>query len=375
MLKEPPAKFGPCRPGRNDEKIKAAYFNGHDLDAILVDGIPTHYCRSCGAHGSWQWRGLMDPCKCIPQSALTAGWLTKALDGGTELQATWKAKNTKQTKPKPRRKKTSNKVKKACTTKKPTDPLRNRAAATLADKVRWGTLDAGLCSSDPVPARLRPAPAQPPKPDPDLLPETDQPSEEDQPEPQVGPRLRPLKPPDAECGGYNDLDEEACPRCSSCVLNSDERCTNCGCPREDAHSQAALPRPPLPLRAASGGACQSLPWYGGTFTPPPPQLAQQAAGSGPARLPVARRSRPPETDSRQLSPARRPEPSATLTPEQAARSLANKEKAQQRKLARHAKDAKEEQESKATERSAAQTRLAARLARVQAKELAAKEQA
>ena len=68
LAQGPPARAGICRPGRSQERALAAERLGHTLDTIQIAGAPTVYCRTCGAHGSWQWRHLLSQCKEEPRN-------------------------------------------------------------------------------------------------------------------------------------------------------------------------------------------------------------------------------------------------------------------------------------------------------------------
>jgi len=279
----PPTAAGWCRPGRNQERAQEAERQGHCLEAVDVEGVPTVFCRTCGAHGSWLWRGLLANCPGKPRTAQAERWLALARQGiGPPRQDFKKANKRSYNRQKPLRP-----AKKAApAARRPA--LANKNRASLEDRLCWSTLDGGTCRSTPwtPPGREqartldRPlAPAPPPDPPsmaPDLLPAME--STDGQPR--------------------SDVD---CPRCAALVLSTDEACMQCGLRRKTAEEEAeeeANPEqgrheqqehPKLEPKGHSGVSsqngdgkdglsqnafigmltCDGLPWHGGTFTPPP----------------------------------------------------------------------------------------------------------
>ena len=135
---------------------------GHSLDAVDIGGIPTMFCRSCGAHGSWQWRGLLTGCPGEPRTAQADKWLALARQGiGPPKQDFKKHGKRRYTRRKPLRPK----LKHSFSTER--SALSNKGLATTEDKLRWTTLDGGKCRCKPCkPPERVPAQAQAPPPGP-----------------------------------------------------------------------------------------------------------------------------------------------------------------------------------------------------------------
>jgi len=216
----PPPKAPPCRPGRSTERAIEAMRLGHNLEEITIAGVPTVYCRSCGVHGSWQWRCLLKPCLCKPANAQAAAWLERAYHGvSPPLQ---QANLKKSAKARPRR----SQVKAGLRPKKPPlpqNPLRNATTASAEDRARWMLIDATTTLTEAPTAGAglsrNPVPSETPAPNQCLK------------KPLKTPHaaLRSLLPPQ-----YLDDDDEAeitCHICQAVVLASDDACSQCGLKR------------------------------------------------------------------------------------------------------------------------------------------------
>ena len=229
----PPKKYGRCRPGRILEKYSKALDLGHDVNLVIVHGVPTHYCRDCGARGSWQWRKLLSKCRGHPSSSGEQKWLKHALDGGAQLNVPSfpRQRKTGAAPPKARKRRATAKERE----QEPKDvmALRNAAHASREDRRRWELMDNGCCQQVCFPC-LPLFQERPPAPEPPPLQVGHAP-----PEPRHHGSLRPAPASDDE----EMADEEACPACQATVLPSDDRCFQCGLPRPTASSgqQAIAP--------------------------------------------------------------------------------------------------------------------------------------
>ena len=215
---------------------------GHTVEAVQVDGIPVFYCQTCGVHGSWQRRGLLDPCRGHPASTVAAKWLRCAMEGGLLLG--------KGAKPLPRRRFARRPNRQPRAPRPPTEAsaLRTRATATAQDELRWGTLALAKCHvDDPKPPEVKTSIAAVHAAVPPRTPEED---------------LVLLRPAPTD----DDAEPEDCPNCAAAVLPSETQCAYCG------------------LRRATGCPDQKAP------TPEPPASSEPPArprprASGPERSP------------------------------------------------------------------------------------------
>jgi len=218
----PPRRYGKCQPGRILDRQLRAEELGHTVKMIVVSGAPTYFCASCGAHGAWQWRGLLDACKGKPRSAIERSWLSKAVAGGADLQPRPGAhpgkkahsRRKKQRHPKGSRPPSN-------------DPLRSWKEADAGTRNRWASFDNGFCLSCSTPAASssglgRSAPS--------LAQTQSTPMQLDLPAhavpaPVVAAELLP-----AFCDDP-DAADVTCPSCAALVLASDWCCAQCGLQR------------------------------------------------------------------------------------------------------------------------------------------------
>jgi len=228
----PPANCGACKPGRAFEREMRAYDLGHDLVACTRANAPMTLCRKCGAHGSWRWQKLLDPCPSTPPTTQVQEWLRKTLKTGQapyqlstrQAQshgAAQPAKHSKRRKPR----------KKIPVTPKGLDALRNKLHATEADKANWNPR---LCYGA--------GPETAPKPDRKERPVTtdlnlDNPVHGEQdgahrrsPDAQPVQNVRPS--PKADASNEDALDqampEVECDVCLATLLETDHACAACG---------------------------------------------------------------------------------------------------------------------------------------------------
>ena len=145
----PPTTSDQCRPGRLLERITAAEQLGHSIAAVEVEGVQTHFCKTCGCHGTWLWRKLLTNCQGAPRSGLTRAWLVEALNGGEGLKAPPKAVRRPR---KARADLVSDPEMAPVQPPPPHAPLRNRATASTDDLARWALLAPGCLSSQQRPA-------------------------------------------------------------------------------------------------------------------------------------------------------------------------------------------------------------------------------
>jgi len=217
LSKGPPTKAGPCRPGRLQERILQAERADHKIDVVYIEGVQTHYCSICGAHGTWLWRKLLGRCAGKPRSQPVRWWLEEACRGGAALRSPPKAK--KKAKPK----KTMDPftlIDASPPSRQPTDPLRNNVAASVEDRARWSKPVWGRgCNPewdsemDKVSVRKLRVDSQ--RPDDRRAMTVAQPAP-------ASPTL--LLPPASK----DSEDDITCIRCSATVLASDDACAQCG---------------------------------------------------------------------------------------------------------------------------------------------------
>jgi len=310
----PPANCGACKPGRAFEREMRAYDLGHDLVACTRANAPMTLCRKCGAHGSWRWQKLLDPCPSTPPATQVQEWLRKTLKTGQapyqlstrQAQshgAAQPAKHSKRRKPR----------KKIPVTPKGLDALRNKLHATEADKANWNPR---LCYGA--------GPETAPKPDRKERPVTtdlnlDNPVHGEQdgahrrsPDAQPVQNVRPS--PKADASNEDALDqampEVECDVCLATLLETDHACAACGWRRpykvatltpvgvQSARITAPPEMPTILSPSATTAeterqdqaesepqvarATTTLPWHGGTLTPPPACLTEAANAPGPS---------------------------------------------------------------------------------------------
>jgi len=233
----PPRRYGKCQPGRILDRQLRAEELGHTVQMIVVKGAPMYFCATCGAHGAWQWRGLLDACKGKPRSAIERSWLSNALAGRADLLSRLG------TRPDRKANRLPKKQRHPKGSRPPTnDPLRSWKEADAGTRNRWASLDNGLCSSCSAPAASSPAPGRsaPLATQAQATPMQLIPPVHAVPTPAIAVELLP-----AYCDDP-DAADVTCTVCAALVLATDWCCAQCGLRRAVNDPRPAIAADALP---------------------------------------------------------------------------------------------------------------------------------
>ena len=251
--------------------------------------MPTVFCRRCGTHGSWQWRGLLANCPGKPRTAQADKWLLLACQGiGPPKQDFKKVSKRSYTRKRLLRPKTgaSHPLHKSA--------LGNKSFATAEDRYRWALIDGGICRSCPLST---------PGPQAAEVQDSTPPSARVVVKPVVVADLLPVMV-DTDVAAESEGTD--CPNCAAFVLSSDEHCNQCGLRRrtraEDdslltGGAEAGPTREGETQNGCSGVLSQIGKgrdgmshnamdvwsvgrWHGGTFAPPPYMAGYGSSNAG-----------------------------------------------------------------------------------------------